>query len=152
MNARNSSANNSTHSEPTSPLTVSHDETLKAELAAGVLQGLDSDDVRDEVARKNRWWNRFNQTIAEKRADVEPQPESPNDDMGKVVRIDSDNNFHRYYYGEKKSLASNLLPWIAAAALGAGGIAATHFLNKPTPVVTTPVPSASDTSVTSEGR
>lgn len=151
MNARNSSTNNSTHSEPTSPLTASHDETLKAELAAGIIQGLDGDDVRDEVARKNRWWNKLNQKFAEDRAGVSiPEETSSVDGMGKTVRIDSDDIHHHY---PPQSVVGKALPWIAAAALGLGGAGLTYLFTRPDkPAVTTPAPSDSDTSVTIEGR
>lgn len=135
----------STHLEPTSPLTVSHDETLKSELAAGILQSLDIDDVRDEVARKNRWWNRWHQRVAEKRANVTPEPSD--DDMGKVVRIDSDDHIH--YHG---SVLGKALPWVAAAVLGAGGAGATYLATRTDkPPIIAPSKPDRDTTIIVEG-
>lgn len=136
----------STHLEPTSPLTVSHDETLKSELAAGILQGLDIDDVRDEVARKNRWWNRFHQSVAEKQSESEPS--KVEDDMSKVVRIDSDDHIH--YHG---SAIGKALPWVAAAVLGAGGAGATYLATRPdNPPIIAPDKPDRDTTIIVEGH
>jgi hypothetical protein len=147
MSEQNLSAKNLSGSEPTSPLTQEWDETLKAQLAMGMLQALDNRSVIDETLRKQKRMNDIHLAMAESQAkggsDVKSSPES---DVGNVVKIDSPD----LYVDE----GSNPLPWILASILGTAGAGLLIWSllrdnQKPTPQ---PPPAAVDTDTRSTLR
>ena len=136
-------ANNKNNSEPSSPLTVEWDETLKAQLGMELLQALDNRAVISETERKRRWWNRLHQDYERQRLGlpVDNSDDAAGDEMANTVRIDSPD---MHYHG---TTLGKWMPWLLAAALGIAG--ATAYYLKPGDRVS---PSLTDTNLTIEGH